>query len=336
MERLTENKIILVTRRTRLDELIARFNTEDQARFYVEHLGADFSDYQAEDQWYKQVAGAAENILSRLGRLQRLDRAYLPNFIFGAQDTVVVLGQDGLVANVLKDLDRQLLVGVNPDPGRWEGVLLPFTTPDLETVLPAVFNGKHRIRSVTMAKATLNSGETLYGVNDLFIGPRSHTSARYTIEIGGRSENHSSSGIIVSTGLGSTGWLRSVLTGATGIASSLSGQKRKFSGALSSLSSLSSRQKRNLENDQGYSFPWDSDYLYFSAREPWPSTTSGAEIVFGKITAESPLTLVSQMPEHGVIFSDGIETDFLKFNSGSCAVITLAERKGQIVTRDLI
>ena len=41
----TENKVILVVRRTRLDELVARWNTLDQARFYVEHLGADFSDY---------------------------------------------------------------------------------------------------------------------------------------------------------------------------------------------------------------------------------------------------------------------------------------------------
>src|SRR5262245_35075998 len=96
MERLTENKIILVIRRTHLDELIVRFNTEDQARFYVEHLGADFSDYQLEDRRYKQAVRDAENVLSRLGRFQCLDRAYVPNFIFDAQDTVVVLGQDGL------------------------------------------------------------------------------------------------------------------------------------------------------------------------------------------------------------------------------------------------
>ena len=48
MDRLTENKIVLLTRRTRLDELVTRFNTVEQARFYVEHLGADFSYYQRE------------------------------------------------------------------------------------------------------------------------------------------------------------------------------------------------------------------------------------------------------------------------------------------------
>jgi len=327
MERLTENKIILVTRRTRLDDLITRFNTEDQARFYVEHLGADFSDYQLEDHRYKQTVQEVENLLSRLGRVQRLDRAYVPNFIFGAKDTVVALGQDGLVANVLKYLDHQPLIGVNPDPGRWEGALLPFTAPDLETLLPAVFKGQRPIRNVTMARVTLNTGETLYGVNDLFIGPRSHTSARYTIQIGGRAEYHSSSGIIVSTGLGSTGWFRSVLAGAIGITSSISG----ISDQAGSGQSGSGKSEKQLKIEQGRRFEWDSDYLYFSVREPWPSKTSAAEIVFGEITADSPLTLVSQMPENGVIFSDGIESDFLAFNSGSRAVITVAEKKGRLV-----
>jgi len=312
MERLTENKIVLIVRRTRLDELIARFNTEDQARFYVEHLGADFSDYQAEDRNYKRAVRQTESVLSRHGRLQVVDRALVPNFIFGPSDTVVALGQDGLVANVLKYLQGQLLVGVNPDADRWEGVLLPFSIAELDGLLPAVFAGQRPVRAVTMAQATLNNGETLCGVNDLFIGPRSHTSARYSISIGGRTETHSSSGIIVSTGLGSTGWLRSILAGAAGIASTLSGRNLKL-------------------NNQG-TFAWDADYLYFSVREPWPSKTSSASITFGKIASATPLRLVSHMPESGVIFSDGIESDFLHFNAGTLATITLAGKQGHLVT----
>jgi hypothetical protein len=310
MGRLTENKIILIVRHTRLDDLIVRFNTRDQARFYLEHLGADFSDYLLEDQRYKAAVREAENALSRLGRLQIVDRVYVPNFIFGEQDTVVVIGQDGLVANVLKYLTSQVLIGVNPDPERWEGVLLPFTVSELGAILPAVFTNERPVRSVTMVKAVLNTGEILYGVNDLFIGPRTHTSARYTIQIGKRSENHSSSGIIVSTGLGSTGWLRSILAGATGIASTLS--------------------KQQLEIDQKRPFDWNAEHLYFSVREPWPSKNSAAEIVFGMITKEMPLVLTSQMPENGVIFSDGIEADFLAFNAGTQATITVAEKKGHL------
>jgi NAD kinase len=312
MERRTENKIVLIVRHTRLDDLVARFNTEDQARFYVEHLGADFSDYQAEDRTYKSAVREAENILSRHGRVQVVDRAFAPNFVFGPKDTVVALGQDGLVANVLKYLDGQLLIGVNPDPGRWEGVLLPFGVSDLDLVMPEVFAEKRPVRDVTMAQAKLNTGEALCGVNDLFIGPRSHTSARYTIRVGDQAEVHSSSGIIVSTGLGSTGWFRSIVAGATGIASALAG--------------------RSLAISEKKTFAWDADYLYFSVREPWPSKTSAAEITFGKVTASQPLILVSQMSENGVIFSDGIESDFLRFNSGAEATIGVASRKGHLVT----
>jgi len=105
MKRLTENKIVLVVRRTRLDDLLARFNTEEQARFYVEHLGADFSDYRSEDRTYKEAVRGAERALGLLGRLRVVDRAFVPNFLFGEGDSVVVLGQDGPVANVLKYLD---------------------------------------------------------------------------------------------------------------------------------------------------------------------------------------------------------------------------------------
>jgi len=312
MDRLTENKLILVVRKTRLDELIAKFNTVGQARFYVEHLGADFADYEAEDRTYKQAVSDAQRLLERMGRLQTVDRRFVPNFVFGDDDTVVVLGQDGLVANVLKYLSRQPVVAVNPDPGRWEGVLLPFAVPDLGTVLPELFHDRRSLRLVTMAAATLNTGEVLYGVNDLFIGPRSHTSARYQVAIGGRAEEHSSSGIIVSTGLGSTGWMRSIVAGATGIAASLAGGE--------------------LACDRDPTFPWDAEHLFFSVREPWPSKISSAAITFGRITAAEPLRLVSRMPEHGVIFSDGIEKDFVEFNAGAMATVAVADKKGHLVT----
>ncbi len=317
MERRTENKIVLIVRRTRLDDLITRFNTEEQARFYVEHLGADFSDYQREDQTYKDALRKAENLLARHGRIQVIDRAFVPNFIFGPGDTVVALGQDGLAANVLKYLDGQRLIGVNPDQARWEGVLVPFAVSDLDLVLPEVFAKKRPVKEVTMAQAVLNTGETLTAVNDLFIGPRSHTSARYTIRIGKRTEEHSSSGIIVSTGLGSTGWLRSIVAGATGITAALTGRPV--------------RAKEKEGRALGEPFAWNADHLCFSVREPWPSRTSSAKITFGRITMAKPLVLVSQMPEHGVIFSDGIESDFLHFNAGTEATIGLADKKGYLV-----
>jgi NAD kinase len=320
MKRTSENKIILVTRRSRLDELIARFNTQAQAKFYVEHLGADFSEYLQEHKVYKQAIQQAQNTLNRLGRVQVLERHFLPNFIFAKQDIVIVLGQDGLVANTLKYLTGQQVIGVNPHVDYWDGVLLPFQVKDLSKIVPEVFVHRRPIKEVTMAKAELNNGQILYGVNDLFIGPKTHLSARYQIQVGSRQEQQSSSGIIVSTGLGSTGWLKSLLIGAIGITQNLS-ESNKTTSTLS-------------KSRSGYydsSFAWDADYLQFTVREPFPSNISQATLIFGKITTSHPMRLISQMPENGVIFSDGIETDFLEFNSGTQATIQVAERRGYLV-----
>jgi hypothetical protein len=166
-------------------------------------------------------------------------------------------------------------------------------------------------KTATMAMARLNTGEVMYAVNDLFIGPRSHTSARYSITFSGRNESHSSSGVIVSTGVGSTGWLKSLLAGAFGIAQSAV--------AAPKMTPVASE------------FPWDANYLRFTVREPFPSRMTQASIVFGRIDPKSPLLLVSQMPEQGVIFSDGIESDFLEFRSGTSATITIADKHGCLV-----
>ncbi len=306
-----QHRIILVTRRTRLEDLVARLNTVEQARFYVEHMGSDFSDYEVELATYRQAVESAEAQLRRFGRVQRLDRTLVPNFLFPPDCLVVVVGQDGLVANTLKYLHGQPVVGVNPDPKRWDGVLLPFEAKDLATIVPEAQADRRPTRAITMARVRLSDGQELHAVNDLFIGPRSHVSARYIIQVGEQSEVHSSSGIIVSTGLGSSGWFRSLLTGAIGMAGP-----------------QSSEELRALQTS---GFPWESQHLYYTVREPFPSRATQTNLVFGRIEGDSSLRLTSQMPDYGVIFSDGFEQDFLEFNSGTAAEIAIAERTGRLI-----
>jgi NAD kinase len=306
-----QHRIVLVTRRTRLEDLVARLNTVEQARFYVEHMGADFSDYETEQATYREAVQTAEALLARCGRVQRLDRDLVPNYLFPPDCLVVVVGQDGLVANTLKYLDGHPVIGVNPDPKRWDGVLLPFEVRDLSSIVPEAQAGRRPMRSITMARVALSDGQELHAVNDLFIGPRSHVSARYTIEVGEQREVHSSSGVIVSTGLGSTGWFRSLLTGAIGMAGP-----------------TSSEELRRLQHA---GFPWESKYLYFTVREPFPSRSSQAALVFGRIEEGQALRLTSLMPDYGVIFSDGVEQDHLEFNAGVTAEVGAARRQGQLV-----
>ena len=124
-------------------------------------------------------------------------------------------------------------------------------------------------RDVTMAQAELNDGQRLLAVNDLFIGARTHVSARYRSAYQGREEDQSSSGLIVSTGAGSTGWYRSLLTGAAGVVACY-------------VAGPEVAQVR-----EQYAIPWEDRGLVFCVREPFVSKTSGAEIVHGRI-AEGP------------------------------------------------
>ena len=303
-------KVVLVTRRTRLEDLIARHHTLAQAKFYIEHLGADFSDYLAENAAYARSMELTVRALEDWGRYQLVDRSYLPNFIFASDDIVVALGQDGLVANSMKYLDGQPLIGLNPEPSRWDGILLPFEPRELGAVLADVAHGRRPTKAVTMAEARLSDGQVLRAVNDLFIGPRTHASALYEIELGERRESQSSSGIIVSTGLGSTAWLKSVVTGAFGVAHAMEGRAGDF---------------------QYQPQPWDSPELTFAVREPFPSRVSKTELVFGHVSAGQPLRLRSRMPENGVIFSDGIEVDYLRFTAGMEATVSVAARQGCLV-----
>lgn len=302
----SDNSFVVITRKTRLQELIERFNSWSQAKFYLEHNQSDISDYLDEHEVYLARIKEAETILRKLGRFQQLERSMLPNYQFAPNDIVVVIGQDGLVANTLKYLDGQPVIAVNPDPGRFDGPLLPFELPDLKNVVVATLNKVINRKSISFARVETNDGQTMRAVNDFFIGPKSHTSARYKLSWNGKTEIQSSSGIIVSTGFGSTGWFQSVLAGAIGI----SGLK---------------------DHPMQSGFAWDSPKLQFAVREPFPSQTSETDTIFGAITKDMPLNLESFMPENGIIFSEGLEQDYINFNSGTVATLSLDSRGGTLV-----
>ncbi len=305
-----DRKVILVTRKTRLEELVQRHLTIAQAKFYVEHLGADFGDYEREHATYQSARQHVLRTLEERVLVQAVDRSFLPSFLFGPKDIVVALGQDGLVANTMKYLSGQSLVGINPDPRRYDGVLLPFAAADIPKLLPELLAQRRPVKAITMAQARLSDGQQLYAVNDLFVGPKTHTSARYEIALQETKETQSSSGIIIATGLGSTAWMRSIFTGAA----------------------MLMHELRPGQPEVPFTpVPWDAPYIRFAVREPFPSVATQATLVSGQADQRSPLIVRSLMPENGVIFSDGIEADFLEFTSGITASISVADKVGQLV-----
>jgi NAD kinase len=308
-------RIIVVTKKTPLEELIFRLNSREQARFYLEQNQVSFAEYEQADAQYKQAVAVVRQQLPRSLKQQFIDRDFLPTYQFDERDLVITIGPDGLVINTAKYLTTQPILALNPDPQRVDGTLIPFAYTEASAWIEHALRGKAKITRVSMVKAALNDGQILYGVNDLFIGARSHVSARYRLTLGRRSEQQITSGIIVSTGVGCTGWLRSITLGAW---------------HTTHYFSQGDDQPPDL---QQLSLGWESDRLWFAVREPFLSKTSQASIVFGQIPPNQELVITSQMPDYGVIFSDGIETDYLAFNSGSIAHIGLAERKAHLITR---
>jgi hypothetical protein len=241
--------------------------------------------------------------------LRLVERSFLSTFDFRSTQCIVVVGQDGLVANTAKYSLGCPIVAINPDPTRIDGILLPFSPAQAVEAVRTTLTGKSRIRQVTLAEARLGDGQRLLAFNDLFIGARTHISARYRLQVGGVEELHSSSGVIVSTGAGSTGWLSSVFNQAQGL-----------------------QQRQGTE--QTITRPelrWDSEELCWVAREPFVSRRSTADHICGRLKKGEELILESLMPEQGVVFSDGIEADFLAFNSGTIVRIGVSDERAELV-----
>jgi|ERR1043166_67756 NAD kinase len=303
-------KVVLVVRKTRLAELIERFNTLAQAKFYLTHAGLDFEDYQREDDAYRRSLDLVRSAMPGAVKVQQLDRTLVPTYLFARTDVVVALGQDGLVANTAKYAGAQPLIGVNPDPDRFDGVLLRFVPTTFASALARVLEGQAAVRQVTLAEARLADGQKLLAFNDLFLGAAGHVSARYRLDagVGQGFESQSSSGVIVSTGAGSTGWLSSIFTMAAQVAS-LTGGK---AGAPITLS-------------------WEDQQLVWVVREPFVSRHSSAHQTAGVLAVGQALRFESLMPSGGVVFSDGMEADSLHFNSGAVVEVRPAEQRAQLV-----
>lgn len=289
-----ELKIVLITRQPRARLLRRTYASASLAAFRLRETGQSYEVYQSEEEELEDALSSVRRTLQHAGHLQEIDRSLLPTHAFHEGDVLVALGQDGLVANTLRYSRDLLVIGVNPRPKAYEGTLLPFTPETLHDVMHAVTQDRAATAMVTLAEARFSDGRTLRAANDFFVGRNDHASALYRISHRSAEERHSSSGVIISTPLGSTAWQRSIVTGAAAVVSALG---------------------RNVEI-KPKAVAWDEKRLRFWVREPWPSLQSSAKIVAGVVSAGEQLTLSSEMGEGGVIFADGLQADASPFLAG--------------------
>jgi NAD kinase len=291
-------RAVLVQRPTEYDELLARHATREQVAFFLRGRGLDPAEVERR---HHAFLGHRHHVLAAIPgdwRRASVDRADLARFLFAPEDIVVVLGQDGLVANVAKNHAGQPLIGLNPEPERNAGVLVTHPPPAAADLLRDVAAGRATLQARTMTVARLDDGQELRALNEVFVGHRSHQSARYTLHVGGRSERQSSSGLIVTTGTGATGWAASI------------------NGRLAAPLDLPAPTERALA------------YL---VREPWPSRATGVSLAAGRLDAGGVVRITSELPDGATAFGDGIEADALAIDWGQTLSVGVAPQALQLV-----
>jgi NAD kinase len=294
-------RVVVVTRTSDYQALLERHGTREQARFFLETRGQDIADVERRHRLLEDVLGEISRAVPMRWRRSRITRADLSRFVFEPEDIVTCVGPDGLVANAAKYLTGQLVVGINPDPERNDGVLAPHRAKDAPRLLAAAAEGRVVVEDRTMVEARVDDGQRLLAANEIYIGHRTHQSARYRVRWRGSEERHSSSGVVIATGTGATGWARSIVLGRRGDAAALPR-------------------------------PTDARLAFF-VREAFPSVGTGTDIAEGTVTSEDALSIVSEMNEGGTLFGDGIEDDAIDFRWGLCASIRVAKERLRLVRR---
>jgi hypothetical protein len=288
-------RAVLVHRPTDYELLLQARATRGQAEFFLRSRGQDIGQVERE---HEAIHGAIERVLGGIParwRRARVSRTELSRFLFEPEDVVIAVGQDGLVANVAKYVSGQLVIGINPLPDRFDGPLVRYRADVAGDLLAAVDSGRAmRVEERTMVEARMDDGQSLVALNEVFVGHRSHQSARYRIGVGGKEERQSSSGLVACTGTGATGWVRSI--------------------------SLAVKHAVQLPS------PTDPTIAFF-VREAWPSKATGTSITSGHYGIEQSLRVVSEMNQGGVIFGDGIEEDYLPFDWGRTVDVRVSNRR---------
>ena len=291
-------RAVIVTRPTDLELLVEEHGTREQARFMTKDRPGWFGEAVRRDELQRTAVAGILNGLPVGWRRAHIDRGDLATFSFAPEDVIIPVGQDGLVANIAKYLNQQPVLGVNPDPKNVEGTLTQFSAAQFKTAVSAVADRSATIEKRTIVQARLDDGQVLHALNEVFVGHRSHQSARYRLRIGEREERQSSSGLIVVTGTGASGWARSI------------------------------SRERKIQLDLEAS----SAQLAVLVREAFPAPGFGTDLTTALVNAGT-ITITSEMGEGGVIFGDGIEADFVRFTWGKRVEIQVAARTLSLVAK---
>ncbi|WP_329545046.1 hypothetical protein OG548_10490 [Streptomyces sp. NBC_01356] len=286
-------RVVLVHRTTEYEELVARHGTHGQAAFFLSSRGRDIEEVAERFRRTRRALADIASAIPLTWRQARVERADLDRFLFAPEDVVVVVGQDGLVANVAKYLAGQPVVGIDTDPGRNPGVLVRHRADDAGALIASAVARGGVADELTMVEAVADDTQRLLALNEIYLGAAGHQTVRYRLGLDddrGVVEPQASSGVLVGTGTGASGWLRSVW------------QERGGGMVLPR--------------------PTEPDLLWF-VREAWPSPATGTSLVAGHLATGARLRLTVES-DRLIAFGDGMEGDAVELVWGQTVWVGVA------------
>ncbi|WP_406220731.1 hypothetical protein [Streptomyces canus] len=291
-------RAVLVHRTTEYEELVAHHGTHGQAAFFLSSRGRDIAEVAERHERTRRALAEVTSAIPLTWRQARVERADLDRFLFAPEDVVIVVGQDGLVANAAKYLSGQRVVGIDTDPGRNPGVLVRHRPAQAAALLPAALDTT--VDELTMVEAVADDTQRLVALNEIYLGAAGHQTARYRLGLeddGGVVEAQASSGVLVGTGTGATGWLRSLWQERGG--------------------------RLRLPD------PTEDRLLWF-VREAWPSPATGTSLIAGELPARARLRLTVES-ERLIAFGDGMEGDAVELTWGQTVEVGVCGERLRLV-----
>lgn len=222
---------------------------------------------------------------------QFIERDALDTSIDDDADLVVAFGGDNHFTYVSHFVKKALILGVNSDPQRSDGALTSISAVDLERALQAIAAGEYDIEEWTRLEATVNGKTQPLATSELYVGENERKSmSRYVLKHGDKEETQKSSGLLITTGAGSTGWYDSAC--------------------------------RYL-HPEGSPFPRTAKQMVFLATEPFKGRLNQSKMLEGVVQEGETLTIKSLNDSEGIVSVDSLAE--ISFNRGAALEVRISD-----------
>lgn len=211
---------------------------------------------------------------------------------FKNKDLIIAVGGDGTFLRAAQFANKQLLFGVNAEVKDKEGFFMKSDKASFEAKLRNILNNDFQIRKLPRLEAYINNKKIdALALNEFFIGPRkSYHAAKYVIETGGKQERQKSSGVLVTTPVGSYAWAKSCCN-------------------------------RSSCNN---TLPLDSEDYQFVVREPYEGNVfKNYKLIYGVLNKSQKISILSEMLD-GILIADSVGKEY-GLKNGSKATIGLSD-----------